>query len=194
MSDAVSIRTLGQDVYVLTDAGDVWRSTDLGSSWSTIGTLSQVGMVAMTRDGDSLVVATKEGEVASSADGVAWTWRGTMNQLTVTAIANDTPLSSSVPGALPPPTGITLAGLWPNPQLSGAGMTTFSFQLARAADVALVLYDVHGRRVARHQPQHFSAGSNRIGWNPGPLPAGSYFVRLTSELGTSTEGKLVVLQ
>ena len=69
VSDAVSVRSLGEDLFVLTDAGDVSRSTDLGGTWMTVGTLSQVHMTAMTRDGNSLVATTGEGEVAVSPDG-----------------------------------------------------------------------------------------------------------------------------
>jgi hypothetical protein len=77
-------------LYVLTEAGDVWRRVGAYSNWLPIGTVSQVGISGLVvREDGSLVSVTREGEVAASPDGVAWTWIGAIGQLHVMALGAD---------------------------------------------------------------------------------------------------------
>jgi photosystem II stability/assembly factor-like uncharacterized protein len=169
--NAVRLRALQSALYALTETGDVYRSTDGAVSWAPIGTLSQVGMSGLARNGLSLVAASREGHVASSLDGVAWAWQGSMNQLTLTALATDEPATT---GIGPRPVGGVFLGVpYPNPS---RGSASFELSLDRSAEVALALYDVSGRRLARLAPRRFEAGSHRLSWDPGVSRAGLYFL------------------
>ncbi|HET9326112.1 MAG TPA: T9SS type A sorting domain-containing protein [Candidatus Eisenbacteria bacterium] len=170
-SNAVRLRAIQSALYALTETGDVYRSTDGAASWAPISTLSQVGMSGLARNGLSLVAASREGHVATSLDGVAWAWQGSMNQLTLTALATDEPATTGVT----PRTGggVFLGAPYPNPS---RGSASFELWLDRAADVALTLYDVSGRRLASLAPRRFEAGIHRLSWDPGVSRAGLYFL------------------
>src|SRR5262249_13402580 len=94
--DAQKLRAVQSTLYVLTETGDVYRSTDAATSWIGVGTLSQVGMRGLVRNGAALAAASREGHVATSSDGVTWTWQGSMNQLTLTALASNEPATTGV--------------------------------------------------------------------------------------------------
>jgi hypothetical protein len=192
VSDAVSIRSLQTELYVLTDAGLVSQSTDAGASWVTAGTLSQVHMRALTQDVDRLAAITAEGEVASSPDGSGWTWIGAVNQLTVIALANDTPyvvgVSHEPPSATLP---IALAPPGPNPLRSGNALSV-RFELAGADQVGLRLFDVQGREVASLPFTSFDHGEHEVSWPIRSLSPGLYFLRLSTSHG-SRSAKLTVL-
>ena len=96
VSDAVRLRRLGGDLVLLTESGDVAVLQAGGSAWSIVGTLSQIGMRGMVSVNGSLFAATQEGHVASSGDGADWTWRGSINQLTLVALASDEPAVAGV--------------------------------------------------------------------------------------------------
>ena len=68
-----------------------------------------------------------------------------------------------------------LAAPFPNPS---AGATSLSYSLAEPAEVALVVYDALGRRVAVLAEGPHAAGSHEAAFGAG-LPAGTYVVRLT---------------
>jgi hypothetical protein len=67
-------------------------------------------------------------------------------------------------------------GASPNPVRS---RTTFTYQLPRAAQVKLAVYDASGRLVSQLASGHRAAGAYRAEWNTGGLPAGAYFYTLT---------------
>ena len=72
--------------------------------------------------------------------------------------------------------------------------TRFLFTLEEADGVAIDIYNVAGRRVARRGVQFFpSPGEHTIVWNVGRLPAGIYAVRLVTAEGLTTYGKLAVV-
>ncbi len=177
VSNAQRIRAVQSTLYVLTETGDVFRSTDAGANWTAIGTLSQVGMRGLVRNGGNLAAATKEGHVASSADGVSWSWQGSINQLELTALASNEPATTGVE----PPFAATLfvGAPFPNPS---AGGLSFVLRLEREAEVEVALYDLSGRVVARRARQIYPAGTTVIDWDPHGLKAGLYF------LGTSSSG------
>ena len=170
-SNAVQLRAIQGALYALTETGDVYRSTDGAASWAPIGTLSQVGMRGLARNGSALVAASREGHVATSPDGVAWAWQGSMNQLTLTALATDEPATTGV--APRAGGGVFLGPPYPNPS---GGAASFELRLDRASEVALTLHDVSGRRLAGLAPRRFEAGSHRLSWDPGVSRAGLYFL------------------
>ncbi|HMB67913.1 MAG TPA: right-handed parallel beta-helix repeat-containing protein [bacterium] len=89
--------------------------------------------------------------------------------------------------------GLLLSPPAPSP-LRGEGEVSFRFQLPAAGTVILTVHDVLGRRVAVRAPQAFSAGEHRVRWNPGPLAAGYYFVRLSTETGPAATAPWIVLR
>jgi photosystem II stability/assembly factor-like uncharacterized protein len=192
VSDAVSIRNLQTSLYVLTDAGLVFQSTNAGTSWVTTGSLSQVHMRALTQNADRLAAITAEGEVASSPDGAAWTWIGAVNQLSVIALANDTPYVIGIPEEPPIMTlPVALAPPSPNPLRSGNAVSV-RFELGKADRASLRLFDVRGREVSALQSLPFEAGEHELSWPIRSLPPGLYFLRLSTSQG-SRSAKLTVL-
>ena len=115
-SEAVEIRIFRGALYVLTESGELSRSLDRGASWTTGSTTSQVGMCGMATTRTELLATTTAGEVAATTTGLAWTWRGTIGQLTVRTLGTDIPGVTGIePSEAPPPPAIALAAPWPNP-------------------------------------------------------------------------------
>ena len=192
VSDAVQVRALQSSLFVLTGTGDVYKSTDQGSTWAAVGTLSQVGMTGMTRAGSELVAICREGHTATSADGVTWTWVGSINQLRVTSLGVDTP-ATGVEVTLPVGGPFALSSPWPNPCRGGA--STFHFRIEGPETLSFQLFDVVGRLVAARAPESFAAaGAYAISWDPGGLSAGVYYVRLASVSGRSDGTRWAVVR
>lgn len=86
----------------------------------------------------------------------------------------------------PRPGAVTGLKASPNP---ASGEVRFAFDLARAADVELAIYDVAGRKVASVFRGRREAGSGELRWNgaaaAGRLRSGIYFARLTGQDGSS---------
>jgi len=189
-SEAIQICGIVSKLYVLTNAGDVYRSTDSGSTWSAIGTLSQVGMRGLVRNGSSLAAATREGHVATSADGVSWTWKGSMNQLTLSALASNEVAQTGVgPEPEPPAARFLTSGVFPNPS---QGPASFRIHLEAGANLRLELFDVTGRLAATRGPEYLDAGDHIVTWAPGAAAAGMYFLRLESGPLTATTPWVIV--
>jgi photosynthesis system II assembly factor YCF48-like protein len=180
VSDAVAIRNLGTNLFVLTATGLISRSGDRGVNWTTVGTLSQVHMSGLTQNVNQLAAITQEGELATSADGTTWNWTGTVNQLSVTALANDIPYAVGIPGE-PLPDRIALAAR-PNPVFGGTPVEV-QFTLGQRELVRISLFDMQGRLVRDRAPQFGEAGEQRIQWILGDLPAGTYVLRMTTPSG-----------
>jgi hypothetical protein len=185
--DAARIRAVQSSLYVLTGTGDIHRSNDQAVSWTPIGTLSQVGMRGLVRNGADLAAASREGHLATSADGASWTWQGSINQLALTALASNEPATTGVelggPGAAQ-----FLGAPYPNP---GSDVLTFAVQLPHDTELTVALYDLRGRLVARRGPESVGAGSQVLSWEPGIRSAGLYFLRLTTVDGRSAERRWV---
>jgi len=170
-SRAVEIVVLAGALYVLTSSGDVARSDDRGLSWSFVGALSQTGMTALLATHAELVASTRAGECAASAGGTSWTWRGTIGQIEVVALASDIPTTGGVPP--PDPPGLAFPAPWPSP---APGAAHVSIELERPAVVTVEAYDAAGRIVGR--PIHeelLPAGITTRVWRPS-LPSGTYFL------------------
>lgn len=190
--DAVEIVSNGGGLYALVGTGEVWRSTDRGTTWLTIGALSQVHMggLVLGQDG-TLFAATREGEVASSRDGMNWEWVGVIDQLNVVALASDLPVSGvpEDPGSAP---RLTLGVPWPNPWVGGPGEIRIPLGLARAGTVNLDVLDAQGRLVTRRPPERFSHDEQHtVAWNPERLPSGVYFIRAAADGETRTQRVVV---
>jgi len=74
------------------------------------------------------------------------------------------------------PQTVTLHQNYPNPFNPS---TTIRFDLRRAADISLSIYDITGREVATLlSRQRMSAGRHQLEWNAGEASSGIYFYRL----------------
>lgn len=96
--------------------------------------------------------------------------------------------SVDTPGTPPRAAALELAAPWPNP---AAGGMALAFTLPRAGDISLRVLDVTGREVARPAAGVFGAGIHTVRWNGrssagAALPAGLYFVRLSTPDGVRT--------
>jgi len=89
--------------------------------------------------------------------------------------------------------GLVLHAPAPSPR-TGSGEATFRFTLPEAAQVSLAIHDVLGRRVAVRPAEPRTAGEQSVTWDPGPLAAGYYFVRLTTETGAAATTPWIVLR
>lgn len=188
--DACRVRAIRRSLYVLTETGDIYRSTDAAVSWTAVGTLSQVGARGLVRNGNSLVAATREGHVAISPDGVAWTWQGSMNQLSLTALASNEPANTGVEpenGAV----SLFMGTPFPNPSRGGL---SFALRLERDSRVSIALYDVAGRLVARRDAEPYVAGSHLVRWDPGLTTTGLCFLQLETDAGISITRRWLVVR
>ncbi len=106
------------------------------------------------------------------------------------------PFASPVgaPDIAAPPSATRLAGIFPNPFGSG---TTIHFDVERAMDVRLTVFDVSGRQVRVLRHGSVPAGRHSVDWDgrdsSGRAVAGGvYFVRLTGDRMEQTEKVTVV--
>ncbi len=187
-SNTVRMRALSATLYGLTDTGDVYRSTNAGANWTVIGTLSQVGMRGLAANGPDLAAASREGHLATSPDGVTWTWQGSINQLTLTALATDIPATTGIEEA---PEALRIASLWPNPARRGDRITV-DFTLGGPAPVELTLYDVVGREVWARQPEVLPAGGHSFDIGAPLRRSGVYFLELSGSRLGSVSRRLVI--
>jgi hypothetical protein len=71
--------------------------------------------------------------------------------------------------------------------------TTISYSLQTAADVAIDIFDIQGRKVASLMKYHHQPGNYRITWIAEDIPSGVFFYRL--QAGNCSEtGKMVLLK
>jgi photosystem II stability/assembly factor-like uncharacterized protein len=194
--DAVEIRSQGPGLYILTETGIIGKSLDQGTTWTNISTISQVHMTALTMNGIDLVAASTEGLIASSAGGSAWSWQGSINQLTVVGLGNDTPIVTGAGPTNPPSfTALRLNSVWPNPARGNGGPTALSFTLPEGDRVTVEVYDVSGRLVARRPNEVFpAAGDYTVQWDMGRLMSGLYFLRMSTGAGLHAHAKLAVVR
>jgi hypothetical protein len=187
-SSAVAITELDQlDLFVLTEEGLIASSQDLGATWSFVGTTNQVGMTALTVVDGVLFASTKEGHVAMSDNAIDWTWEGTMNQLTVRALAHDTPTRTGVPEQTPTPV-LRLLPPWPNP---ARGTTNLAFELDREGEVTVQVFDLQGRLVdAPLLRASLPEGTTRLEWQPPSARTGIYYVK--AQLGDEVRTRKIV--
>jgi hypothetical protein len=124
--------------------------------------------------------------LASVENAVPTTGRFT---LIVAAQAVDTEPSGTAPREF------MLTGVYPNPvQVSG----TVAFELAAAADVSLVVYDLLGRRGQVIGEGRFEAGRHVYPMTAAGLPSGTYVVRMRAETDGGqvfeTSGRFTVMR
>jgi hypothetical protein len=192
-SDAISVRRLGAQLFVLASTGEVYQSIDYGRRWVAVGALSQGSMRALVDLDAQLIAAAKEGEVAASSNGASWSWVGAINQLNVVALGTDAPQVTGVADDQMPPR-FAAASPYPNPRVGGGG-ATFGFALPAGDLVRLEIYDVQGRLRAARAFEAFSAGGyHAIRWEPTSLDPGTYVVRIVGESGRTARVKWTLIR
>ena len=87
------------------------------------------------------------------------------------------------------PRAYTLLQNFPNPFNP---TTTIRFDLPRAAEVSLKVYDMLGREIATLERGHLKAGYYQVQWNAN-VASGIYFCRLQTEEFTDTK-KMILLK
>jgi len=145
-------------LFVSEDDGASWQLSDSG--------LPSVSIWRMKALGDEIVLA-------SHGRGV---WVVPIGA--VTPLATDV---SDVDDALP--RTLALTSVYPNPLVREA---TVAFELPATEQVRLEVVDLSGRRVAVLEDAVRLAGRHTVQWRPGPLAAGTYFIRITTPSGSET--------
>lgn len=95
-----------------------------------------------------------------------------------------------------PPVATVLYAPFPNP-VTGSG--TVRFDVARAGDVALEVFDLSGRRASTLvrsalEPGRYSVQWNGVGEDGAPVRAGLYFVRLTAPGAGRQSARIAVIR
>jgi hypothetical protein len=96
----------------------------------------------------------------------------------------DTPSGPGIPAAF------ALAQNYPNPFNPS---TVIGYDLPRASEVTMTVYDLLGRRVAELVRGVEPAGSHRVRWEAGDRPAGVYVCRLEAD-GFSASVKMLLVK
>jgi photosystem II stability/assembly factor-like uncharacterized protein len=193
----------------------VWKTTNGGVSWTNIsGDLPPVQGLALavdySRSPPALYVGTEAGVYSSRNDGVDWSKEANgLPTLPVLDLAFDsangylvaathgrgmfratTPVTGVLAGA---PIVARLGPVVPNP---GRPPFTIDFELSRASEVVLEVYDLAGRRVGALASGGRAPGRYQVSWNGmdaagRPLGDGIYFTRLKA--GAHVESRRLVL-
>ncbi len=193
--------------------GYVYRTTDSGGSWADVtGDLPGAPVNALVIDPDQtsrLFVGTDVGCFYTEDLGGTWRMLGTnlpavpvydlkLHQPTRTLVAGTHgrsmhsidlgTLTDAVAGDLPGPR--IAAGLSNHPNPFNPN-TTIAFNLTRASNVSLDVFDLGGRRVRSLLSGSRRAGSHRVEWdgrNDGgrPVASGMYIARLETDGGVAT--------
>lgn len=150
-------------LYIGNDLG-VYASTDGGTSWMPYTEGLPDAVIAMDL---SISPANRALRVATHGNGV---YERKLIGESATSIADGS--------ALPP--GFDLAQNYPNPFNPS---TRIRFALARPADVALVVFDLQGRRIRTLFEQRMPAGVDEVIWDGRDdsgraVSSGVYFVRM----------------
>ena len=97
-------------------------------------------------------------------------------------------VDTAVEGA-PATETLQLMGTYPNPS---TGLTTLRYELSRAAQVTVEVFDVLGRRVQRTEGVARGAGVHEATVNGRALSAGAYVVRVSLGDGTAATGRMLI--
>lgn len=88
------------------------------------------------------------------------------------------------------PITFTLSQNYPNPFNA---QTAFRYNLSKAGEIRLGVYDLLGRKIATLASGHQLAGEHTVVWDASAIPSGVYFYRLTSPEGAVTK-KMTLLK
>ena len=97
-------------------------------------------------------------------------------------------VDTAVEGA-PTPDALRLTGSYPNPT---TGRAAVRYELARASEVTVEVFDVLGRRVQRVEAGAQAAGPQQATIDGAALSAGAYVVRVSLADGTTATGRMLI--
>lgn len=87
------------------------------------------------------------------------------------------------------PEAFALSNSYPNP---AKGQITFSYQLPKASQATLEIYNMLGQRVQKFDLGHQPAGTHSLSWNSSQAVQGVYFYRLQAGDYSSTKKMMLV--
>jgi hypothetical protein len=188
-----SLAVIETNLFAADPGGGIWLSTNQGASWTLVNPLRS-GWAALAVSGTNLFLGDWDGVSLSSDNGTSWTPvnQGLMNLPTVTSLAvsekylfagtDETgvlrrSLSEmlDVKSAQPRPSQYALYQNYPNPFNPS---TTIKFELPRASQVNLSVFDILGRQVSVLVNEKKEAGVHEVKFNGSNLASGVYFYRL----------------
>jgi photosystem II stability/assembly factor-like uncharacterized protein len=92
------------------------------------------------------------------------------------------------PSRAPIPASLAVR-VWPNP---GNAEFRIGYEIQRAQNISLSLYDLTGRLIANLAQGHQEGGAHVVSWNGSAQASGLYFVRLETETGQTTAKLMLV--
>lgn len=111
------------------------------------------------------------------------------DSMSVTVVRRGGTATAIEPGAGAPNGAFVLTGASPNPS---NGVTRFSYELVRAGDVQLSVFDMQGREVARLFDGTQGVGTYDVSFDASALAAGVYLYRLAAGGEVATSQLVVV--
>jgi len=159
------------------NAGFEVQRTTAVKSWTTIGFQEGAGTTT-----DSHTYRFRDTDVPYEADSVTYRLR----QVDTDGTAH---LSSPVTVARAEPERVRLRTVYPNPARQ---TTTIRYEVPKATDVRLRLFDVLGRRVATLHRGSADAGRHTVQPDLSGLAAGTYLIRLAAADQRQTQRLVVV--
>lgn len=149
-------------IWAATEIGIV-ESRDNGATWALAENgLPAVSIWQMRLRDDEVVVATHGRGIWTLPTGAV-----------VTGIEGDESL----------PQTVSISSAWPNPFTE---RTTLAVSLPAAGHMRAEVFDLQGRRVAVLADEERSAGRHELTWRGDGVPAGAYWVRITTPSGRTT--------
>ncbi len=163
-----TVQNLGGDTAIFSGA------TSTNSRFGTLTPLSEVTLPPQQSFVLHLIF------VPSSQDG-SGTYTATFALLssdgrTELSLTGHVPVAADDPRDLPLPQAATLS-VWPNP---GNAVFQIRYELTRASDATISIYDLSGRTVATLARGVQEAGQHVVVWDAESFASGIYFVRLTA--------------
>jgi hypothetical protein len=190
-----SLAIVGTNLFAGTPYG-VYRSTNDGALWTAVNTgLTNTSVAAFAVAGSKLIAGTANGVYVTTNNGTSWNaldsastlgsvralaildtnlfvgtvtrgvWRRPLSQIT-TSVGT---VASQLPGEY------LLSQNYPNPFNPS---TTITYELPKASQVSLTVYDILGRQVSALVNGKRDAGVHEVKFDAAGLSSGVYFYRL----------------
>lgn len=156
---------------------EVQRQTGVSSSWTDVQFIEGAGTTS-----DPKFYRFTDRAVPYAAETVRY-------RLKQVDLDGSTELSKTVEVRLSTPPQLALQAPFPNPAQSGA---TIRYELPKAMEVQIAVYDLLGRRVATPVDGQKNAGRAQFQFRTEQLPSGTYMLRLQAEDQIRTQRLTVV--
>lgn len=202
-------------LFAFGDAGTILRSTNLGVTWTAIpsGTAATLHAASSSKLNSNWMVAVGEGGTILKSTDAGSTWchlsAGTTADLYAVEAVTNTELlvggagglllrtttgggscGTAVAAPLAAAPGLRVLGPFPNPARGRASIVLLA---ERGLPVAVEVFDVTGRRVAREDGGAAAGGPCAVELDADGWPAGAYFVRAIAG-GVTDSRRLVVVR